>query len=122
MIVHGAFSWTTTGGMVPDPLFRLYLKNMYRCKHGSDTGAYDSEGRFVPQKFEDFFTKYGDGEKVSKKQILEGVSAQRCVADFFGWTAEALECEYSHKLPHVYWIGGLIVLRYRGRYLFITLA
>ena len=79
---------------------------MYRCKHGSDTGTYDSEGRFVPQKFEEFFTKYGDGEKVSKKQILEGVSAQRCAADFFGWTAEALECEYSNTMLMYIGLGG----------------
>ncbi|PWW79761.1 Caleosin-domain-containing protein [Tuber magnatum] len=98
VLIHGALSWATMDGLVPDPLFRLYLKNIYRCKHGSDTGTYDSEGRFVPQKFEDFFAKYGDGEEVSKRQIWEGISAQRCAADFFGWTAEALEWTATYLL------------------------
>lgn len=67
------------------------MDGIYRCKHGSDTGAYDTEGRFVPQKFNDFFVKYGDGESVDKWQIWEGVRAQRCVLDLFGWVAEILE-------------------------------
>ncbi|CUS13609.1 unnamed protein product [Tuber aestivum] len=122
VLIHGALSWASTDGIVPDPFFRIYLKNIYRCKHGSDTGTYDSEGRFVPQKFEDFFAKYGDGERVSKRQIWDGISAQRCAADFFGWTAEAFECECSHIMSRVHCIEGLMGLGRRDCYIFITLA
>jgi peroxygenase len=52
-IIHLGFAWFTMGW--PDPLFRLKLKRMHRAKHGSDTGTYDREGRFVPARFEAIF-------------------------------------------------------------------
>ena len=60
-IIHANFSCPTSPSWIPDPWFRLYLKNIHRDKHGSDTGTYDNEGRYVPQKFEDIFTKYAQG-------------------------------------------------------------
>jgi hypothetical protein len=44
--------------MLPDPFFRVYLARVHKDKHGSDTGTYDTEGRFVPQNFENIFAKY----------------------------------------------------------------
>ncbi|KAI1463598.1 uncharacterized protein F4812DRAFT_468504 [Daldinia caldariorum] len=35
-------------GWLPDPFFRVFLADVHRAKHGSDTGAFDAEGRFVP--------------------------------------------------------------------------
>ena len=49
-LVHVNFSYPTCPGWVPDPFFRVYLDNIHKAKHGSDTGTYDNEGRFVPQK------------------------------------------------------------------------
>ena len=57
-VIHFFFSWFTAPGFLPDPFFRVFIKNGHRSKHGSDTAVYDSEGRFIPAKFEEIFTKY----------------------------------------------------------------
>lgn len=56
-VIHFFFSWFSAPGFLPDPFFRIFLKNGHRTKHGSDTGVYDSEGRFIPAKFEEIFSK-----------------------------------------------------------------
>lgn len=58
LLIHGTFSYPLCLSILLDTLFRLYPQNIYMCKHGSDTRTYNYEGRFVPQKFEDFFNKY----------------------------------------------------------------
>ena len=42
---------------IPDPFFRIYIETIHADKHGSDSGVFDTEGRFVPCKFEDMWTK-----------------------------------------------------------------
>lgn len=95
IVIHGSFSYPSCPSILPDPLFRLYLQNIYKCKHGSDTGTYDNEGRFIPQKFEDFFNKYGQangGDGLTAYDIWNGVKGQRLIMDPVGWTAGMLEC------------------------------
>ncbi|KAL6896485.1 Caleosin domain-containing protein [Trichoderma evansii] len=86
LIIHVNFSYPTVPGHLPDPLFRIYLKNIHKDKHGSDSGTYDNEGRFVPQKFEDMFSKYADDrDYVTLKDVWNLLKGQRVVADPFGW-------------------------------------
>ncbi|KAF5259619.1 hypothetical protein FOXYS1_9768 [Fusarium oxysporum] len=61
LVIHGNFSYPTQSSLLPDPFFRIYIDNIHKDKHGSDTGTYDTEGRFIPQKFEDIFFKYAEG-------------------------------------------------------------
>lgn len=56
--IHAALSPITSIGHAPSPLLPIYVENIQKGKHGSDTGAYDSEGRFVPMKFEEIFQKH----------------------------------------------------------------
>lgn len=55
--IHGSFSYASCNSWLPDPFFRVYIKNIHLCKHGSDSECFDTEGRFVPEKFEEIFTK-----------------------------------------------------------------
>lgn len=100
LFIHGGLSYFTLppGHWLPDPLFRIHIAYIHRAKHGSDTGAYDHEGRFRPQLFADFFSKFGqkmdNGEwGVTFMQMMTGAWAQRCVMDLFGLSARMFECK-----------------------------
>jgi peroxygenase len=95
LIIHGNFSYPTCPGVLPDPFFRIYLSNVHKDKHGSDTGTYDHEGRFVPQKFEDIFAKYAQGrDYLTIWDVWNVLKGQRCIADPVGWGGAFFECEY----------------------------
>lgn len=96
LVIHGNFSYPTVSGWLPDPFFRVYLANVHKDKHGSDTGTYDTEGRFVPQHFEDIFAKYAEGRDYLTMWDVAGVmKGQRCIADPIGWGGAFFECEYK---------------------------
>ena len=93
-VIHFGLSYPTTDSLFPDPLLRIFLQNIHKDKHGSDTGTYDNEGRFIPQKFEDMFAKYStDGEGLTLWEVWNMGKGQRCTFDFFGQTAVVLECK-----------------------------
>ncbi|KAM3084180.1 hypothetical protein ACMFMG_001718 [Clarireedia jacksonii] len=89
VIIHVNFSYPTlpNGRFLPDPFFRLYTENVHKDKHGSDSGTYDNEGRFIPQKFEDIFSKYASGDKqgITFWETMNYLKGQRCIADPVGW-------------------------------------
>lgn len=85
-IIHANFSYPTVAGWLPDPFFRIYLARVHKDKHGSDSGTYDPEGRFIPQKFEDIFAKYAHGrDYLTIWDIAEMLKGQRVIADPIGW-------------------------------------
>ncbi|KAL9101428.1 MAG: hypothetical protein Q9163_003300 [Psora crenata] len=94
LIIHVNLSYPTLKSWLPDPFFRIYVGQMYKNKHGSDSMSYDNEGRFRPQQFEDIFAKYDKGDKggLDKRDLLRMWNNQRLVFDFWGWSAAALEC------------------------------
>ncbi|KDQ60377.1 hypothetical protein JAAARDRAFT_152967 [Jaapia argillacea MUCL 33604] len=95
IIIHANFSYPTLPSYIlPDPFFRIYIARIHRDKHGSDTGTYDNEGRFVPQKFEDFFEKYSSVEGkdgLTIRDTVRGIWGQRCIMDPIGWGAAVFE-------------------------------
>ncbi|KAJ3456893.1 hypothetical protein MRS44_016916 [Fusarium solani] len=85
-IIHANFSYPTLSSYIPDPWFRVYIDNIHKDKHGSDTGVYDTEGRFIPQKFEDIFSKYAEGrDYLTLWDVSKLTKGQRLIADPIGW-------------------------------------
>lgn len=97
-----AYSW------LPDPWFRVYVRSVHKAKvgllfqlynsciqhhrltiwfqHGSDSGTYDPEGRFIPQLFENLFAKWdsdNDGA-LTLRELFQLMHGHRCAADPFG--------------------------------------
>ncbi|KAI0337653.1 Caleosin-domain-containing protein [Trametopsis cervina] len=98
IFIHVGFSYVTQppNQWLPDVLFRIHLPQLHRAKHGSDSGTYDHEGRFRPQQFADFFSKYGrrlrNGDYgLTFREAMYGAWSQRCVMDVFGVTAAFFE-------------------------------
>lgn len=84
-------SWVTFGTLLPDPFFRLKVKNMHRVcffnfgfgpvaradlvfqgKHGSDSEAYNQLGEFDSRRFDYIFDIYSS-EPHSHLTFLEGI-------------------------------------------------
>ncbi|RHZ46520.1 caleosin family protein [Aspergillus thermomutatus] len=95
LIINLNFSYPTrlAHSVVPDLWCRVYVDSIYKAKHGSDSGTYDAEGRFVPQHFEDLFAKY-DGDEdgaLTLGELFEMMRGNRCAGDPFGWGAAFFE-------------------------------
>lgn len=99
-LVNSAMSYPTQNSWIPSPFFSMVIRNIHKAKHGSDSGVYDKEGRFVPEKFEELFTKFDKGRKgaLTFSETLYMTQANREVADFFGWRAEKLEWGAAYLL------------------------
>lgn len=98
--IHGSFSYPSCNTWLPDPFFRIFTKHVHRCKHGSDSEVYDTEGRFVPQKFEELFSKHDKGHKdgLTLQECWRLTEANRNIIDPTGWTAEKLEWGVTYYL------------------------
>ncbi|EME44868.1 hypothetical protein DOTSEDRAFT_87373 [Dothistroma septosporum NZE10] len=92
-IINFNLSYPTSPSWIPDPFFRIWIRNVHKDKHGSDSMSYDNEGRFRPQNFEDIFSKYDRGDKggLDVSDLLRMHKGQRMVFDLFGWSATFLE-------------------------------
>ena len=91
VVIHSSFAlWTTAESW--GPTLSIPVSRIHRAKHGSDTGSYDHEGRFVPSAFDAAFTRFGgEGGALTWSQVRAMLAANANVKDVFGWTAAALE-------------------------------
>ena len=75
---------------------------MHRARHGSDTGTYDAEGRFIPSKFEEIFTKYADGrDYLTVGDLVNVFKGQRNINDPIGMCGFIFECNHCPFLSGV---------------------
>ncbi|GET01012.1 caleosin domain protein [Rhizophagus clarus] len=66
---------------------------LYKAKHGSDSETFDTEGRFVPEKFEEVFSKYDRDNKggLSFNDIVQIIRGNANAFDPYGWIAASFE-------------------------------
>jgi peroxygenase len=124
-IIHANLSYPTSPSYIPDPFSRVYTARIHKDKHGSDTGTYDTEGRFLPQKFEDVFAKYADGrDYLTFWDLPDLLKGQRCIGDLFGWFGEFLECMFYSFSPSLslFFRSGLLFIYFYCRWDFISVT
>lgn len=93
LFINGTMSYGTQPSWIPSPIFSIHIRNIHKAVHGSDTGVYDNEGRFVPAKFEEVFAKFARNslDKMSFGELLDMTGALRDAYDLYGWVANKLE-------------------------------
>ncbi|ERN10957.1 hypothetical protein AMTRI_Chr01g107790 [Amborella trichopoda] len=93
LMINGSLSYFTLPGWIPSPWLPIYILNIHKAKHGSDTEVYDSEGRFLPANFENLFSKYSRirEDAFTFSELWHMTEGNRNALDPFGWIANKLE-------------------------------
>ncbi|KAK6122271.1 hypothetical protein DH2020_043985 [Rehmannia glutinosa] len=76
------------------------VKNIHMAKHGSDSGVYDKEGRFVPSKFEEIFSKHAHTRPnaLTSDELKSLLKSNREPKDYGGWLAGFTEWKILYSL------------------------
>ncbi|KQK18709.1 probable peroxygenase 4 [Brachypodium distachyon] len=98
--VHAALGPITSPVDAPLPHVAIYIDQIHRAMHGSDTGALDAKGRFVPQKFEEIFIKHAKvrQDALTSSEVEEMILASRDPLDPRSWSAPETEWGLTYKL------------------------
>uniref|UniRef100_A0ACD5ZJK7 Uncharacterized protein n=1 Tax=Avena sativa TaxID=4498 RepID=A0ACD5ZJK7_AVESA len=78
----------------------IYVENIHKGMHGSDTGSYDAQGRFVQAKFDEIFVKYAKAKPnaLNQTELEEMRHAHRGSNDYSGWAASKAEWDMLYSL------------------------
>ncbi|KAF0932547.1 hypothetical protein E2562_010430 [Oryza meyeriana var. granulata] len=98
--INGALSPKTRPDNATSPRLSIYIENIHKGIHGSDSGTYDSEGRFVAEKFEEIFTKHAKTvpDALTSDEIDELLQANRKPSDYSGWVGASAEWKMLYRL------------------------
>ncbi|XP_020592890.1 probable peroxygenase 4 isoform X1 [Phalaenopsis equestris] len=93
VFINGLLAPKTRTGKFLSPLLPIYVKNISKGKHGSDSGAYDAQGRFVPEKFEEIFQKHAhtNTNALTSDELKEMLLSNRVPKDYMGWLGASAE-------------------------------
>ncbi|KAH6773907.1 Caleosin-related family protein [Perilla frutescens var. hirtella] len=89
--------------------FPIEVKNIKLAKHTSDSGIYDKEGRFVPERFELIFAEHAltHHHALTSEELQNLLKSNREPKDYAGWVAAYSEwkilqylCKDEHGLLH----------------------
>ncbi|XP_057477953.1 probable peroxygenase 4 [Actinidia eriantha] len=100
IFINAGLSGKTRPGKFPNLLFPIEIKNIQKAKHGSDSGVYDTEGRFVPSKFEEIFSKHArtKANALTSDELSGMLKANRVPKDFGGWIGSLAEWKILYML------------------------
>ncbi|XP_066332447.1 probable peroxygenase 5 [Miscanthus floridulus] len=99
-LINGALGPKTRPDNANSSRMDIYIENIQKGKHGSDTGAYDAQGRFVPAKFDEIFSKHAKTvpNALTKDELDEMLKDNQEKNDFAGWLAAKSEWEMLYKV------------------------
>ncbi|KAL0877798.1 hypothetical protein Bca101_027504 [Brassica carinata] len=89
--------------------FPIEVKNIHLAKHGSDSGVYDKNGRFVESKFEEIFAKHSKThlDALTNKELKQLLNANKeandrkgAIAAFTEWKILYYLCKDKNGLLH----------------------
>lgn len=100
VFINMGLSAKTRPGKYPSLLFPIEIKNIHKAKHGSDSGVYDTEGRFVNSKFEEMFAKHAhtNSSALTSDEVKGLLKSNREPKDYKGWLAAYTEWKILYIL------------------------
>uniref|UniRef100_A0ACD6AJD9 Uncharacterized protein n=3 Tax=Avena sativa TaxID=4498 RepID=A0ACD6AJD9_AVESA len=92
--------WYSIQVDAPLPHINIYIDQIHKAMHGSDTGAYDANGRFVPKKFEEIFIEHAKvrPDALTSLEPEELILANRDPLDPQSWRGPVNAWGLSYKL------------------------
>ncbi|KAE8210020.1 hypothetical protein CF319_g3770 [Tilletia indica] len=100
-IIHPPFFYQTQPGWIPDLRMPIYIANIHRDKHGSDSETYDRRGHLQKERFEAIFEDWSSApgkDGLNFSDIVAMCYGRRNIFDFFGVFAFVFEWGSSYML------------------------